>query len=360
MPIQKKLVLGLVVSATALSLAACSSNSSGAPASSKTVSIVLVQGTTALPFAQVTAAGAKAAAQAVGGIKFSVAGPANIDPATETKDFQQVVAARPDGIVLQELPPDLFTRLVKDAESSGITVLPYNIAPAANSSSTSFVGDNGLELGRKAADVVADAVVKSKGADASGQIVTGICVPGLSVLTQRLDGFKAEMAKRLPKVQVLDAFNSQSDPAADFTVWQQAVSAHPDALAMISPCEADNENLIKIKRASNAKWFLVPFDIDSIALGAVKDGTVLQIIPQSPYVHGYVSIRLLAESLKTGKPLPKGWVKTPIIPVTSANVDEIIKRESSPANQAAYWKPYIDKIFATNPVQTLPLTDANK
>jgi len=358
----RRSIATIAAAALALTTAACSSSSAGGGTSTpkKSVKIVMVQGVTGAPFAQITAQGAKDAASAVGGVNFSVAGPANIDPSTETKIFQQIVATKPDGIVLQELPPDLFTRLVKDAQQAGITVLPYTIAPAAGGSATTFVGDDGLDLGRMAADRIAEELTKIKGANVSGEIVTGICVPGLSVLTQRLDGLKQEMAKKLPNVRVLDAFDSKPDPGQDFTVWQQAVAAHPNALAMVSPCEADNQNLVKIKKTSHAAWLLTPFDLDDQIIGGVKDGTVLAVFPQSSYVHGYAATRLLADALKSGSKLPSGWVKMPVVPVDKANIDEIVARQSSVDNQRSYWKSYIDKIFATSSVATLPLDQANR
>ncbi|GAA5154797.1 hypothetical protein GCM10025768_26540 [Microbacterium pseudoresistens] len=348
-----------VTGVVALGLTACAGGE--ADAGDDNVSITLVQGTTALPFAQTTAAGAKAAIAEVGGVHLEVAGPANIDPATEVKIFQQVVSTRPDGILLQELPPDLFTRPVQDAEDAGITVLPYTIAPASDSSSTIFVGDNGFDIGRMGADAVADALIAQHGSeDITGKIPTGICVPGLSVLTSRIDGFRERMAERLPGVEVLEPFDSKSDPAQNFTVWQQAVSANADAVAMMTPCEADVQNLIKIKQDSDATWQLAGFDINDISLQGLRDGVIVGLFPQSSYLHGYVSARLLAESLKNGTDLPKGWVAIEVIPVTAENVEEIAERESSPEAQAAYWKPYIDEIFAADTVATRPLADANK
>jgi ribose transport system substrate-binding protein len=353
-------IAATVLVCTALLATASCGSSNAVGGSKKTVRIVMVQGVTGLPFAQLAAQGGKDAAAAVGNVDFSVAGPANIDPPTEAKIFQQIVATKPDGIALHELPPDLFTRLVKDATQSGITVLPYTIAPAADSTSTTFVGDDGVELGRTAADRIAAALIASHGVNVRGQVITGICVPGLSVLTQRLQGVKEELAKKLPNVTVLDPFDSKTDPAQDYVVWQQAAAAHPDALAMVSPCEADNENLTKIKRDSHASWLVVSFDIDEPVLQGIKDGTVLAIVPLSSYVHGYVATRLLAQSLQAGKNLPAGWVRMPIVPIDSSNVDAIITRESSVANERSYWKPYIDKIFATDPVATLPLTQASQ
>ncbi|WP_375386056.1 sugar ABC transporter substrate-binding protein [uncultured Microbacterium sp.] len=340
-----------------VSLAACS-GSAGGGESGDDISITMVQGVTGLPFAQTAAAGAKAAIADVGGIGFDIAGPANIDPAAEVKIFQQVVSTRPRAILLHELPPELFTRPVEDAEAAGVVVLPYNIAPTADSSSTSYVGGSGADLGRMGADAMADQLIKQAGSeDVTGEIVTGICVPGLSVIQSRIDGFKERLAERLPNVVVLDPFDSKTDPAQDFTVWQQAVSANPNALGMMSPCEADVQNLIKIKRDSDADWLLAAFDINDEILKGYRDGLLVSLTPESHYMIGYVSARILAESLKNGTDLPEGWVEIPVVPVTDENIDAIEVREGSEEAQAAFWKPYIDDLFSKDPLVTRPLSD---
>lgn len=359
-----RITAALLVPATVAALAACSSQAGagadGEGEAKETVTIAMIQGVTGLPWAQILAAGAQAAADEVGGVDFSVAGPANVDPPGEVKIFQQVVATRPDGILVHELPPELFTRPVEDAEAAGVTVLPFTIAPAVDSTSTTFVGDSGFALGRMGADAVADALIEQAGSeDVEGDIVTGICVPGLSVLQSRIDGFKDRMAERLPGVTVLDPIDSKAENAANFSVWQQAVSANPDALAMMGPCQQDVQSLVKIKQDSGASWQLTGFDIDDIALSGVADGSVVGLFPLSAYLHGYASTRVLAEALKSGTPLPEGWVEMPVVPVTAENLDEIVERESSVEAQAAFWKPYIDEIFAGDTVATRPLADAN-
>lgn len=361
MKTRNRIAAAIVAPLTAISLAACSAPGGDDGPADEEISITLVQGVTALPFAQTTAAGATAAIEEIGGIDFEVTGPANIDPAAEVKIFQQVVSTRPDGILLQELPPELFTRPVEDAEEAGIVVLPYTIAPAADSTSTAFVGDNGFDLGRFGADAVADALIEQFGSDdVSGDIVTGICVPGLSVLTSRIDGFRERITERLPGVNVLEPFDSKPDPAQNFTVWQQAVSANPDAIGMMSPCEADVQNLIKIKQDSGAEWQLVGFDINDVSLQGLRDGMIVGLFPQSSYLHGYVSARILAEALKNDTALPDGWVEIEVVPVTAENVEEIAERESSAEAQAAFWQPYIDEIFSSDPVKTRPLAEANQ
>jgi ribose transport system substrate-binding protein len=359
MKTRHRIAAAIVAPLTLVALAACSDPGGGG--GDEPIKITLVQGVTALPFAQVTAQGATAAMEEVGGIDFDIAGPANIDPATEVKIFQQVVSTRPDGILLQELPPELFTRPVEDAEDAGIVVLPYTIAPAADTTSTSFVGDNGFDLGRFGGDAVADALIEQFGSeDVTGEVVTGICVPGLSVLTSRIDGFTERLTERLPGVTVLDPFDSKPDPAQNFTVWQQAVSANPDAIAMMSPCEADVQNLVKIKEDAGDDWQLAAFDINDISLQGLRDGTIVGLFPQSSYLHGYVSARILAEALKNGTDLPTGWVEIPIVPVTAENIEEIAEREADDDAQAAFWQPYIDEIFGADPLVTRPLEESIK
>ncbi|MGP3534202.1 sugar ABC transporter substrate-binding protein [Microbacterium sp. RD1] len=363
MKIHHRIAAAAIVPIAVLGFTACASAGGGETGGGgeEAVKITLIPGVTGLPWGQAMAAGGEAAAEEVGGVDFSVAGPANVDPNAAVKAFQQVVSAGADGVVLNELPPELFTRPVEDAEAAGVAVLPITTAPAPDSTSTSFVGDSGFQLGRLGADAIADALIAQAGSeDVTGDIVTGICVPGLSVLTSRIDGFTERMAERLPGVTVLEPFDSKGDPAANFSVWQQAVAANSDAIAMMGPCQQDVQSLVKIKQDSGATWQLAGFDIDDVAVGGVEDGTVVGLFPLSAYLQGYVATRLLAESLVNDEPLPEGWVETPIVAVTADNVDEIVAREASLDAQAEFWKPYIDDIFSSGSVETRPLAEANE
>lgn len=250
--------------------------------------------------------------------------------------------------MLHQLPTELFTRPVEDVQYAEVSVLPITIAPATDSTSTSFVGDSGIGLGRLGADAVADALVEQFGSeDVTGEVVTVVCVPGLSVLTSRIDGFADRMAVRLP--DVLEPIDSKADPAQNLSMWQQSASANPDANAVMGPCQQDVQSLVKIKQDSGATWQFAGFDIDDIAIGGVEDGAVVGLFPSSSYVHGYVATRLLGESLKGGTPLSEGWIEMPVVPVTAENVDEIITREASLDAQAEYWNPHIDEILGSDP-----------
>jgi ABC-type sugar transport system substrate-binding protein len=359
MKLTKKTLAMMTAVAAIVSLSACSSG--GGSSADKPLKITMVQGFTGSPYAQTTAAGAQDAADALG-VDLTITGPVNIDPAKEVQIFEQVVGTNPDGILLHELPPDLFTRPVQIAEEAGIPILPYTIAPAADTTSKSYVGSNDRQVGRDAADYMADLFIKENNGDKNvkGTIVTGICVPGLSVLTSRVEGFTEQMNKRLPNVTVTEAFDSKTDPAENYAVWEQAAAANPDALEFFGPCEGDNQSLTKIKEATGAKWKIVSLDTNEIVLNGLKAGLVEAVFPTSSYAAGYVALWVLATALQNGEPMPEGWVDIPVVPIFQADADTAIAREASPAKIAEFWKPYIDEIVNAKPIKTQPLSDSLK
>jgi ribose transport system substrate-binding protein len=67
---------------------------------------------------------------------------------------------------------------------------------------------------------------------------------------------------------------------------------------------------------------------------------------------------LLAQHAKTGTAIPEGWIDTPGLLITPANIDEIIKRQESDAAKFAWFRPELEKITGNLPANTKPLDQA--
>ena len=351
-------------STTAAAGGASGSAAAGGPSGSAATGgaskkIVMVQAATSIPYTQQEVEGAKDGAAAAG-VSITFTGPSINNPEQQISQLQQTVAAKPDGILIQEIPPSVFVRPVQLAEQAGIPVLPYQVPPAENSSSKSFVGNNDKELGRQAGDAVADAIVAAKGKDATGVVLTGTCLPGLSVLDARVAGFTAAIASKLPAVKVLAPFKSAQDPTASYNVWKPALAAQSNVVAAYSPCEPDTEALVKIKTESNASWVLAGHDIDTITLGAVQKGQIVGLYPISPYEHGYLAAYILGTSLVGGKPIPAGFIAEDTVPITAQNFGSVGQSQLTAEGRKAFWKPYIDKVLAESNYGAKPLAQASQ
>lgn len=346
-------------SGTSTGAAAGASSGSAVAAGGASKKIVMVQAATSIPYTQQEVEGAKDGAAAAG-VSITFTGPSINNPEQQISQLQQTVAAKPDGILIQEIPPSVFVRPVQLAEQAGIPVLPYQVPPAVDSSSKSFVGNNDKELGRQAGDAVAEAIVKAKGKDATGVVLTGTCLPGLSVLDARVAGFTAAVTSKLPSVKVLPPFKSAQDPTASYNVWKPALAGQSNVVAAYSPCEPDTEALVKIKTESNAPWLLVGHDIDTITLSAVQKGQIVGLYPISPYEHGYLAAYVLGTSLKDGKPVPAGFIAEDTVPITAQNFATVGQSQLTADGRKAFWKPYIDKVLAKPNYGARPLAQASQ
>ena len=118
---------GLALLAISIGLAACGGSSGGSSSDSGSGSgnehphLGLLLALTGIPFATETRKGSEDAA-ALTGAELDVAGPPTIDPTTAIKDFEDMVATKPDGVTVSRSPPnsgsDRSTRRPKPESSS--------------------------------------------------------------------------------------------------------------------------------------------------------------------------------------------------------------------------------------------------
>jgi ribose transport system substrate-binding protein len=353
-----------VLITTIPAIAACGDSSSsdtasGTAGTTKTTNnprVAMVIGLTSNAFMKTVGDGAKDGVAAVPGAKLTFTGPPAPDPTTETKMFRDILATKPAGVAVMPLQASLWTRTLKDASGTGIPLVAFNEAPAQPSPVQTFVGIND----REAADGLLEKLQQKIGADAKGAIVLGNCIPGVATLDFRIKAYKEGIARLFPNASVKGPIQTGTEPRANFDAWTKAMAANRDALAFIGNCDSDGPGLVKAKQEMKVKGELLTFDIDLEALRGIKAGTMLAALGEAPYVRGYISMRLLADAAKTGKPLPKGFVNIKGEIITSENVDATLAREASPAAMAAAYKPYLDKFFQDPAAQIEPLTNVYK
>jgi ribose transport system substrate-binding protein len=76
------------------------------------------------------------------------------------------------------------------------------------------------------------------------------------------------------------------------------------------------------------------------------------------YLKGAIAGRLQAEHAKARTDLPEGWIYTPGLVVTRANIDQIVRRQASEAAKSTWFAPGIAKIMGSLKSSIRPLADA--
>ena len=368
----RRAVLGALVAAgSAVTLAACGSSShkaasagaasTGSPSAnssaggSHSAKIGFVELFTSNPFYQELAQGAKAAAAAIPGATVSVTGPPAPNPTTEVTDLQQVTSQNVDGVVLDPSPADLFTKAIGDAAQQTRLVSVDNPPTQGISGNDTFVSYNEAQT----SDAMMKVVVQHLGANPSGTVVLGDCLPGNSSLAARTESYESYLKAHAPGLKVV-TFTSTTDPQQSLTNWNNAYADHSTAVAFIGNCDVDGPSLARMHTLHPGKYVTATYDVDTATLQGIKAGTVTVAVNELPYVRGYIATGLLIDAAKASKPVVKGFVNVKGQIVTESNVSKVIAAQADPnkgygPESKAYLK---DPTTTTGPIVLQPLADA--
>jgi ABC-type sugar transport system substrate-binding protein len=343
----------------ALVIAGCGSSSSssstkGSSSGGGTKHLGFIYATTSGNFAQEMALGAQGAASHISGISFTQAAPNGPEEAQEVQLFLSAIHTDTDGLAMETLAPELFSRPVKQAEEAGIPQVAVDTPPAPGTKVATFVGNSNTELG----EMLAKAMLAKIPKGTKGEILVGTDSPGLIVLKLRNKGFEAVIKKERPGI-TFNNFNSQQPPTDNYNAWNSEVKAHPSAIAYVGPGSQDAVSMAQIERQTGKQYLVGADDLDPVALKGVKEGLVQTLISPEHYLKGFLAITFLAEHALHGKALPNGWWNPGAIVVDSTNVDKITARQATPAARYAYFKPIAEEQLANPSKYLKPLKDAN-
>lgn len=315
----------------------------------KTANLAFVYPTTETNFGQEMAMGAKAAADDRPGVKLKESAPANVDGPKEVQLFQAATRASKDGVAMMTLTPDLFLRPLITAGQQGVPLVAVDVPPAkgAEKAAKLLIGNSNVGIGQD----LAKALLPKIPQDASGEVLIGTDTPGLPVLEQRNQGFKEVMAKERPNLKMV-VFDAKQSPTDNFNTWSAQVKAHPKAVAYVGPGSQAAVSLTRIQKKTGQKLLVGACDLDPVALEGVKGGYVEALVSPEHFLKAYIAIALLAAQKQDGKDLPEGVWNTGELTVNSKNIDEILKRQESPAARKAFFKPVADQQLA-NPTKYL-------
>jgi ribose transport system substrate-binding protein len=276
----------------------------------------------------------------VGGVSHVEVGPPTVDGPRELQLFQSAPKSPADGVSVFTLSPELFADPMAAAARAGIPVVAVDNPPPPGSHVPLFIGNDNYRLGQMLADQAIDRLP----ADATGTVVIGTTTPGVAVLDLRAKGMRDQFRKRLPRVTVIGPFDTKQDTLANLAAWRLLVQTNPHALAFLGTGDADGWNLAMIRRQTHGTWLAGAYDLDPRSLQAVKEGNLLLVSPEH-FVKGALAGQLQAAHARDGTPLPTGWILTPGLDVTTANVDQIITRQASAGTREAWFAAQVDRIL---------------
>ena len=282
-------------------------------AAAETKIIVVSHGQQNDPFWSIVKAGVDAAAKDTGA-DVQYRAPATFDMPEMAKLIDNAVSAKPDGIVVSFPDASALGKSVQNAVRRGIPVISMNSGSdeyhkygiAAHVGQTEY--EAGLGAGRK---------MKAAG------VKNALCVNhevGNVALDLRCEGF----AKGLEgKVEIVDT--GGNDPTAVRTaVSGKLRGGNIDGMLTLGPLSALPSLRVLEEGNMLGKVKLASFDLAPETLEATRDGKMLFLIDQQPFLQGYLPIVMLVQNDRYAV-IPAGVVGTGPGFVTKDNAARVIE-----------------------------------
>ena len=188
--------------------------------------IAFVMGAESDPFFQAMKVGAVAAAAANNVELIWQGDPSEYSPATQIPVVDQVLALKPDALVLIPTDPTALQPSVAKAKAAGIPVINVDTHVGDLKDVLSFITGDNADGGAKAADALAKAIGWKKGK--KYKVVVGLTSATATTNVARLDGFSKRILRNYPGIKIVDKAYSQSQPAKANTNVSNWLTKYPD------------------------------------------------------------------------------------------------------------------------------------
>jgi ABC-type sugar transport system substrate-binding protein len=303
-----------------------------APAQAANKKIAFVMGAESDPFFQAMKVGAEAAAKANNIDLIWQGDPSEYSPATQIPVVDQVLAQKPDALVLIPTDPTALQASVAKAKAAGIPVINVDTRVNDLTDVLSFITGDNADGGAKAADALAKAIKYTKGK--TYQVVVGLTSATATTNVARLDGFSKQIAKKYPGIKIVDKAYSQSQPAKANTNVSNWLTKYPKLAGIFA---IDGTNAAGAAAAIQAKGLkgkvaLVGYDAYKANVDLIGKGVFTALVAQDPAAEAKLAIEYLVKYF-AGQ--TSGIKKEVVIP----NV--VLSKSSSKADLAKY--TYVQK-----------------
>jgi simple sugar transport system substrate-binding protein/ribose transport system substrate-binding protein len=277
--------------------------------------VAFLPGAMAMDLAQGWARGLKAELEPQG-VKIVIRDP-NFNTQAGAQAFTQLIADKPDAIVVHNPDVTTYAKLIAQAEKAGILVLQVNMASVTPS--TAYVGADWVEIGELQAQAVADAC---KGKSGKVAIVQGSFTAAASAYT--LKGVENVFAKN-PQIKVVSSQSADWQAPKAKEITQTVLKQHPDLCGIVGFWDAmDQGTAAAVKEAGlTGKVFVATSGggetkatCDMVKSGAFDLNVSYNVPNQAANLASTIKY-LLSAGVKPGQ--AKGQMYTTPTPVTRAN-----------------------------------------
>jgi rhamnose transport system substrate-binding protein len=265
----------------------------------KALKIFMVPKFTGAAYFAATEKGAKEAVAELKGkgvaIDFLYTGPSVANTDEEIRMIDDLVAQKPDAIIIAANNADAMVPVAKKAKTSGIKVITYDGDVADPTARQWFVNQGTFTLvGAALVDVVAEQ------AGASARFAVVSTDPGAFSQNSWIAAMKAQMQAKYPKMQLVDIRYGLGKPAESFSMAQDLINKFRGQLdAIVAPTVVALPKVAEAVEQAGLTGKIVvtglstPHDMKEF----VKRGTAKTVVLWNPVDLGYLAVCVAQASL---------------------------------------------------------------
>ncbi len=265
----------------------------------RALKIVMVPKFTGTAYFAATEKGAKEAVAELKGkgvaIDFLYTGPTVANSDEQIRMVDDLVAQKPDAIIIAPTNPEAMVPVAKKAKASGIKVITYDADVADRTARQWFVNQGTFT---QAGAALVDVVAEQAGASARFAVVS--TDPGAFSQNSWIAAMKAQMQAKYPKMQLVDIRYGLGKPAESFSVAQDLINKFQGQLdAIVAPTVVALPKVAEAVEQAGLTGKIVitgmstPKDMKEF----VKRGTVKTFVLWNPVDLGYLAVYVAQASL---------------------------------------------------------------
>jgi ABC-type sugar transport system substrate-binding protein len=281
-------------------IAALIAGTSGCAQEAKKITIAFVMGAESDPFFQAMKVGAEEEAAAQGVDLIWQGDPTNYNVATQVPIVDNVIAQKPDGLVLIPTDPNGLQASLDKAVAAGIAVANVDTRVSDLSQAVTFITGDNTDGGTKAAEAIAAKIGYTDGE--KYQVVVGLTSATATTNVARLEGFKAAVAANYPGIEIVDVAYSESNPQTAASNVDNWLTKYPNLDGIFAIDGTNASGAAAALQAKNlvGKVALVGYDAYPANVELIKSGVFTALIAQDPAAEARLAIKTLVEFIKNG------------------------------------------------------------
>ena len=246
--------------------------------------------------------------------------PAEADIDKQVAILEDVIASKPDAIVIASTSSDATVPAIEKAAAAGIPVI--TIDNKVNTDKVlSHLATNNTKGGALCADMLVEAL-KAANTPLKGKVGMISSMAGSQVNSDRDNGFSTRLKEIAPDVQIIPVRYIDNDIMKGIAAVEDILTANTDVIGFFGDNNTSGDSVARVfaERKLGGKVAAVAYDSDPEEVAALKDGILYALILQDPYGMGYKGVDSALKAL-AGETLEKS-VDTGATAVTQKNMDD--------------------------------------